>query len=528
MKIYKLDEKIVSKISAGEVIESPASCVKELVENSIDAGADKITIKIQKGGLKYIMVKDNGEGMREEDLLLALERFTTSKIKKWEDLLSLKTLGFRGEALYNLKSISKLKITSKTQDTPLATKIEVFGGQIISQEKLPYSKGTCVEVFDLFFNTPQRKKFLSNQFIETKKIIDVVLSYILAFPEISFELFVDNEPLYLVEKSSDLRERISKIYGENWLNDQIEIKRDFRDELSMWGLISKPDKLPPIPQVQFLFVNKRRIRDEKIKRVLIHAYEKVKDKTPEFILFLTVRPDLIDVNVHPQKVEIRFSQDLKIYEKIYTTVKEFLYFKKQGITTLAPKSHHFLLEEINNITQILDTYLVVSIPNEGLLIIDQHVAHERLIYEKFRNREVKTKYLLFPNIISLRENQILTLKGNEDALRDIGFDFEIISKREIVIKGIPDTLEDITKEDILEIIDHLDKKNIGELDRIQDLYRKLACRSAIKKGVRLKEDEMKLLIENMKDLENPYYCPHGRPVFVLISERELEKLFMRK
>ncbi len=569
MRIRKLPEAVVARIAAGEVVENPASVVRELVENALDAGATEIQIWIEEGGKRRIRVQDNGIGMTPEEIPLAVQRFTTSKIQEPEDLNRVATLGFRGEALYAIASVARLTIVSRPREAEEGWRVEFEKTRVVRQEPAAHPPGTTVEVRDLFYDFPARRHFLSPDYVETRRIIELVGTYALAHPKVAFTLTVDGQEVYRLEPA-DRAARIRQIYGEEWLQDALEVHRTYPSGVEVYGFVSRPDKLKSRPLVQVLLVNGRWIQDDRLRAAVHRAYDTAVHY-PEFVLYLTVPPEAVDFNIHPAKQQARFARRLRIFEKILKAVGAAL--RSQMEQTLRPKLKlvsyppapppHRPLEigegslfhgpsapattgtpeapasqppasaEGRNapptavpLFQVDNTYIVARVES-GLVIVDQHVAHERVLYERLKNREVNVRLLLFPIVLDLTPAQRRWVEQNLEALKKAGFVVELLSGNSISLKGIPDILEEITKESFLAILEEVQRQK-----RLPDvtlgLLKTLACKAAVKAGDPLSPEEMQSLLEQLFATENPYFCPHGRPILIVLSREELERRFGRR
>ncbi len=543
MKIKKLPEEIVYKIRAGEVIEDPSSCVKELIENSIDAGAKRIEIYVEEGGKKLIEIKDDGEGMDKEDLSLCVEPFTSSKIEKIEDLKKIFTFGFRGEALSAIAKVSRLEIKSSINSNFEGYEIYVEGGERKYLKPCAHPKGTTVRVKDLFFSVPARRKFLKSSAHELKKIVQVVTKYALSNPEIKFLLKTEREEVFNLNLVKDFEGRISELFGEDYLKELIKIEKEGKN-FSFTLFISRPEFIKE-NSTKIFFVNKRPFYDNSFIRAFNTIYSE-KFKSPDVFLFLFINPEEIDVNVHPQKLEVRFSSKLGFPFRIVNIVKNKLDekkenkkielikalkgdFKKENIIQLefgemAKKEEKREFPLYEDLWQFENTYIVVKF-EKGLLIIDQHTAHEKIIYERLiKEKNFKTLYLAFPIILKLKPDEFYTFKEIQDSLEKIGFDIRILKEREIQIEGIPELIKRFSREIFFDIIYSLKKER--KIDP-ENIYKEIACKSAIKQGDILKKEDMTGLLIELFALDDPFFCPHGRPVMIQINKDDLDRRFGR-
>ncbi|MDI3473831.1 MAG: mismatch repair protein MutL [Candidatus Woesearchaeota archaeon] len=583
--IKKLPEELVAKIAAGEVIERPASVVKELVENSIDAEADKISVVVKNGGKDEIRVSDNGIGMSRDDLLLSIERHATSKITKEEDLYEIKTLGFRGEALASIASVSNLSIITKKADEKTGFKLQYPDLKI---EEVAAQNGTTVIVKDLFYNTPARKKYLKSEATELNRIMDIMIDMALANKEIEFRLYKNKTLLLQAPKGIDEISRISYIYNDYIAKNLIPIH--FENEfIKIEGYAGKPTVARGSSDYQRVFVNDRAVKSKLIIDAATEAYQAMLflKRKPVLIIKLYLDPRRIDVNVHPTKREIRFDNEQLVYFSVHEAVKNALdksnLIEKGGVSysfhmreksfgnhkRMEQKARYPMLKEynrplyasslnaeekekqtnleINNIVeekksakryrilgQIHKTYIVAE-SDEGLAIIDQHAAHERINYEKVRrefyNAKVESQMLIKPVVLNFGIPKAEMLNERKDYLKKLGFEINEFGKGEIIVRSIPSILKGIKEDEISSIIEELvenfkDKKPQQLVDE-RNLYT-IACKMSIKAGDELNAVQMKDLIEKLFNCENAFTCPHGRPTIIELNEVELEKLFKRR
>lgn len=548
-QIKILSPDLINKIAAGEVVERPASVVKELVENSIDAKATKITVEIQSAGSKLIRVSDNGHGMSKEEASLAIERHATSKISSLDDLFNIQTLGFRGEALPSIASVSKLTIDPN-----------------------PSGYGVTVTVKDLFHNTPARKKFLKSPGTEMGHIGDIVSKYTLVNPQIAFELISDGKTLLSSPGSGNLEDAILAIYGVDLLKALIKVEHVFkRGKVS--GFISNPTLSRIDKSYETFFVNKRYVRNFLLNRALEDAFRTLipNNRYPVAILFIEIDPKQIDVNVHPTKREIKFVKTNEMMETIRAAVREVLSKKIEGYQEIGtsgggdqdiwtsgrekdswkpemadvlfaptPTSHVPTQEtefEVSAIQPLFPVYqlknsYIICTDGEELALIDQHAAHERIIYDQLSNKTQVTNHqsLLIPETIELSTKEIATLQDNIEYLKRVGFDLEEFGNNSYIMRSVPAVATKASPNQLLiDIISEIQSlgKSI-QLETKQENIRKLiACHSAIKAGDKLNIQEMNQLIKDLYATENPLTCPHGRPTMFCITEEEIKKRFGR-
>lgn len=576
MSIIKLlPENLINQIAAGEVVERPASVVKELVENSLDSGATAVTIDIKEGGEGFIKVGDNGCGISKEDLKLAVKKHATSKINAEGDLWGISTMGFRGEALSSIASVSKLTIKSKQKGELAGNQIDYEEGEVTGTQEVGMSEGTRVEVYDLFYNTPARKKYLKNPGTEFSHISVYFNTIAMANPHIHFKLFTEGRIVSDFPKVSKLIDRIPYIFGDETANAMIPVFYGGSD-VKIDGLIGKPFLSRTNSQHQYIFVNGRPIRHPLLANRIKDAYHSMlmEHKKPVFMLNISIDPALIDVNVHPRKLEIRFQNQENVIKAVYGCVKKAL--EKSNLSyhaydsfmkipdsveptkiASAPSfassqyamdfSRQILkarerqsLEKLDGsmvltkaISQVANSYIVAE-NEDGLILIDQHAGHERVRYEElmdqFENKEKSVQPLLVPQSQELTNEEIALVEEKKEIFEKLGFDMEGFGGNTFIVRAVPACL---ANEDIGEVIkgvlDDLmnDKPPTTMQGKIERMITYMACRSAIKFGQKLSIDEMQSLILQMEKLKRPYTCPHGRPTSVSITLGELEKMFKR-
>ena len=583
-----LPDILSNKIAAGEVVDRPSSVVKELVENALDAGAQQITVIIKDGGKSLIQVIDDGCGMVEADAILCFERHSTSKISTVDDLHNIQTLGFRGEALASIASVSRVEMKTRTESNPEGTWLKLEGGIIQHLGKTGCARGTSIMVKTLFFNTPARRKFLKSDQAEYRHILQIMNRFLLSHSEIAFTLYKDGQMVYQYSPT-DLKGRIRQVFGEKHAQNLIPVNFDI-PEVTIHGVVGGMDLFRQTRGEQFLFLNRRYILNKSINFAVISAYESMLPNRlqPFYVLFLEVNPQQVDVNVHPSKIEVRFEDERRIFSIVQRAVKEALRStevvpvlrttettsataqaksspQKTAPISYRPKEQYFpfefrhtkrrpdgvsspiakpqteqqvsqeeewekpSFEERISIWQLHDKYIFSQIKS-GLLIIDQHLAHERILYEQaletFRKSRPASQQQLFPKAVELSPEDYDILLEVQFYLNKLGFIVKDFGKRTVIIEAIPATLKKADEEKVLrEIIDEY--RNSEELDIRDKVAKSYACKSAIKAGDRLTQTEMIALIDGLFATQNPYFCPHGRPIVVTIPLEELDKRFMR-
>ena len=582
--IKKLESNIVNNIAAGEIIEGPSSVVKELIENSIDAGSKKIEIHIEDSGIKNILIKDDGFGMSKSDLDMAFHRHTTSKISSKDDLFSIKTLGFRCEALPSIASVSFLSAVSNNKNN--IHQIKITGGKKDFLKKGTLNSGTVIKVENLFFNLPARKKFLKSQKHEFNKITLVVKSYALSYPTIAFKFTHNSKEVYDLEVGS-LEERICSIFGGKTKNSLIPVNFE-QDECIISGFAGNIDLLRKRKTNQFIFLNNRLIKDKALDKAILKPFLSSiqRNEYPFYVLNIKVPFNYVDVNVHPNKNEVRFKNKDHIYHivkraisdaigDIYSVLPSFynhsdivendninLDFRKDLINEIPDNiQDHFVnydkahIEnssesysdkdfesesqkgidydyDIFDVWQIHNKYLLTEI-NGGLLIIDQHVAHERVLYEsakaKIDDEGLDSQTLLFPQYLEFQNDEFSYILELFPYLNKLGFRIREFGDNTIIIESAP--LETPFGEEvniIKEILDLYVKYNEISSSFIDKMCATFSCKAAIKAGEKLESQEMKHLINRLFLTKNPFYCPHGRPIIINLTEDELDERFERK
>ncbi|WP_426349365.1 DNA mismatch repair endonuclease MutL [Alloiococcus sp. CFN-8] len=635
-RINLLDEVISNKIAAGEVVERPASVVKELVENSIDAGALHINIEIEEGGETLIRITDDGVGIHPEDIEKAFLPHATSKIQDIEDLFKIGTLGFRGEALASIASIAKVKLYSKTEEDVGGKAIEYQGGIKDSLVDYPMNKGTIIEVRDIFYNVPARKKFLKSTSRESALIGDIINRIALANPDIAFTYINNNKKQFSTFGSGNTMDVIRNIYGKK-IQENLIAFESHGDELSVYGYVGNSEISRGSRNNQSIYVNKRYIKSKLITAAVENAFKSFAtiNKFPFFVVFIDIYPELIDVNVHPTKAEIKFKDERVLFKIVFDTVhqaiknsiKESFILPEELTLDLGEKvepvrfnyediqisreikekndNEYFSTEnsrersiersieqvEVNKNESLPDKHIYVDIPvdlkspetvheviikknehseeverktssidnrksgnldfssiriigqfdktyilgehNKILFLIDQHAAHEKVMFEKYikeiRGHRVVVQTMLVPIVIELDIDDYSYYKENSQVFRDAGFLVEEFGSDTVVIKEAPYVIGRSKCKDIfLSILDNLKNMGSGKTEEYKyDAIARMACRSAVKAQEELTVEEMKELLKDLARLDEPFHCPHGRPTILKLSLYEMEKLFKR-
>jgi DNA mismatch repair protein MutL len=569
MSIIKiLPEHLVNQIAAGEVIERPSSVVKELLENSIDAKATEITLEVVGAGDELIKVTDNGTGMDSTDAKLAFERHATSKINSQEDLFNIWTMGFRGEAIASIASVSLMSLQSKRKEDSVGTKIETVAGAVETLEECSCNNGTSIEVKNLFFNTPARKKYLKSLSTEYQAIVRLFQNIALINPTIHFKLVHDNKLVADYPKSEALIERINSTLGKHTAENCIPIFYE-SSEISIDGFIGKPELARKGSRHQHLYVNGRPITHSLFSYALTDSYHSLlmDGKKPFFVININIAPDLIDVNVHPRKLEIRFinqSHLFAIFKKAATKTLEknvlmpsfTMHEESFDLDTNGPAQSaapfvydHSRPAQLNKysykkedekepsmmpIAQIAKSYILAE-NEEGLILIDQHAAHERVRFEELMNEFEKSQpqkqQLLLPLTIEFSTLECEIFNQHQETFAKLGFEIELFGKNTFIVQSVPSIIaRENIEQVILNVMSDLsdDKQTHAVKDPQEKVIEYMSCRSAIKFGKDLSIDEMMELIRQLDTLKRPYTCPHGRPSMVKLSFDELEKRFKRK
>ncbi len=580
-RIEVLPESISQVIAAGEVIERPASVVKELMENAVDAGSSEITVELRAGGLQRIRVADSGEGIEQEDVPVAFQRYATSKIRKAEDLYAIHTLGFRGEALPSISQVSKMTLRTRTPYSLSGTKVICEGGQIKSVSEIGCPIGTEVEVSDLFYNIPVKRKFLKSIRSELRIALSHFLRLSLSHPAISFRFIHDGRTLHEYLKTESPLVRIEAIFGKEIYPHLQPI--GFEDGgIKISGFASLASFSKRNAESIYFYVNGRFIKDRMIYKAVMDAYRRIlaSNQFPVVILFIALPPSAVDVNVHPTKTEVKFMDPDRIYRAVFAAIRMMLEEGPPRLDEMAPggEGNERLRQEIASpsffgqeaslapsffasgkeevalrvqdggglswkrlekqpytvLGQIRGTYILCE-GGGNLIFIDQHAAHERVLFEKFK-KECESKgticeRLLLPILIELSAEESVVLESAGEALKDIGFEIEPVGERLFAIRSVPSF---ITPRDpakfVREVLDALSFSEAGKdgEEAIHTLLVTLACHSAVRANFVLKKEEMDKLAEDLIPLHPSTTCPHGRPIFFVLPLDELKKQFKRK
>ena len=578
-KIHRLAPDLANQIAAGEVVERPASVVKELVENALDAGATRIAIAVELGGKKLIRVEDDGEGMEPDDARLAIERHATSKIRRSDDLGAIRTLGFRGEALPSIASVSRFTLRTRAAGRQSGTEIKVSGGGIESVREVGAPEGTCIEVADLFYNLPARRKFLKSDTAETTQISRLATQLALGYPEVGFTLTSASRTLLECPPAATLGDRFFQLFGER--PDLVEVRKDAAG-ITIHGFVAALGDQGPVRGAQNVFVNRRIVKDRTIAHAIIDAYSvaTIKERSPEVHLFLSIAPDRVDVNVHPTKAEVRFLEQSLVHEVLRRALGDALGHGRApelqlasvqlhpsepanmiipGVLAGASVANRWGSEQLPTsnlqpptsnlepppadrtvdirpmipLGQFRDTF-ILAVDDEGIAIIDQHVAHERVLFEQVMERlttgRLESQRLLTPLLLDLSPAQRQALAQHVSTLERFGLEVEEFGGDSVRLSALPAVLDRSDCEAAIRALaDDLEGLDRGA--RVEDALRRIAatmaCHAAVKANYPLTLEKMRFILDELRRTAYSSVCPHGRPVVLRLTRREIEKNFQR-
>ena len=630
--IVLLDEYTINKIAAGEVVDRPASIVKELVENSIDAGATQVSVEIKNGGIKYLKITDNGSGIKKDDVRIAFERHATSKIRKEEDILNITSMGFRGEALASVAGIAKVTLMTRNADEEIGTKFVIEGGNEIEFSDMGWNKGTTIIVENVFYNVPARYKFLKKDYTEAGYIEDSITRLALIHPEISFKYINNGKSIISTAGDGKIDTVVYSIFGKEAMQNLIPVDYEYEGR-KITGVVGNPNLSRSTRQNEFTYINSRFVKDKMMSKALEDAFEQSLSigKFPFAVINVKVNPSEVDVNVHPAKLEVKFQDESVIYSTIYHGVKnavkryeesispfrntdinayketneEFTYQTSKNDFTSSvlntnnsavnnvhnsnsdsfqkpdlveenkdieyrvyepeknvvemtdyitkenkfsvvqekieiPESAQEVLAEVEQskieykfVGNVFNTYIIIEI-NERMYIIDQHAAHERLLYERIKenyySKSRETQMLLVPTLVELKNSEKELVEENKEMFENAGFIIEDFGDNGIKISGIPNVGYDLDyKEMFLDGVDELmGASKTTKEEKEKRFLATLACKAAVKGNMGITKEEQVSLLDEMMKLESPFTCPHGRPTAYEISKYEIERRFLRK
>ena len=602
-RIQRLPPELANQIAAGEVVERPASVIKELVENAIDANATRITIVVEFGGKKLMSVEDDGEGMSAEDAVLAVERHATSKIRQASDLAAISTLGFRGEALPSIASVSRFRLRTRARGTLSGTELKIEAGKLVSKREVGAPEGTLVEVGELFFNLPARRKFLKADTAEAAQVSRLVTQLALCYCEVGFVLKSGARLLLEAPPAGSLAERFYQIYGER--PDLIPVSKSAAG-ITIGGYVAALGEQGPARGPQHVFVNNRIVRDRTIAHAIQAAYAvaTIKERSPEVHLFIELPPDRVDVNVHPTKAEVRFLEQGLVHEVLRRAIVDALgatgapelvlspvvapatvahtgalplgfapspgaataqmsqiaiatpasappaadldawaiaaaasapaaWPQPRSTTQAGQEAIATLIKPMTPLGQFRNTF-IIAVDDEGLAIIDQHVAHERILFEQFSerltSRELESQRLLTPVVLEVSPGEHQTLLTNATALSRFGFEIEDFGGTSLRIGAVPAVLDWTRCEESLRAV-AADLDGLSPAAGVEVVLRQMAatmaCHAAVKANDSLTREKMQYLLDELRRTSHSSVCPHGRPVVLRLTRREIERNFER-
>lgn len=571
MPIRILADDVASQIAAGEVVERPASVAKELMENALDAGAKNIAIRVEQSGRKLIELSDDGSGISIDDLPLAVARHATSKLLSAEDLFHIRSLGFRGEALASIGSVSRMTVISRAQKAGIGAKIVIEGGKTVTTEQVGVPVGTVVSVEDLFFNVPARLKFLKTDITERGQINALVTRYALAYPEVRFDLRMDGKPVLHTTGNGDRREILAQLYGIEIARQMLEVSLE--EQISISGYISPVALTRSNRREITFFVNGRWVQDPALISALMQAYHSLLmvGRYPLSVLFLQLEPEEVDVNVHPAKAEVRFRQPDKVFSTVQRGVKRALMayspvpnlatpywspaaFRQSTVDPAwgmgadlrdfpvaapsepsdapQPELPSGKVPLLRLVGQVGAAYLVAEGP-DGLYLIDQHAAHERVLFEKMmrqRSPHPTSQTLLEPPVIVLPPQNAVLLENQLGVLAQFGFDVELFGPNTFRVRAVPAILTGVDAASALRVIvEDFEEDETPLANEVEEKIIARVCkRAAVKAGKILTSGEQQALIRDLEACESPRTCPHGRPTMIHLSVDLLERQFGRR
>jgi DNA mismatch repair protein MutL len=591
--IHLLSDLLINQIAAGEVVDRPASALKEILENAIDAGATEIDVRLARGGIKQISVSDNGSGIAQEDLPLALARHATSKIASLDDLESVRSLGFRGEALASIAAVSRLKIASRRKHDDHGWAVEAEGEAMSPLKPEAVSAGTVVDVRDLYFNTPARRKFLKTDATEFAHCDEMFKRAALSRPDVGFTLQHNGRVSWHLRATQDFRQRIQAVTGEEFARAATAID-ERAGELRLWGMAAGPTFSRGTRDLQYVFVNGRFVRDKLLVHAIREAYQDVlhHERHPAYVLFLELPPEAVDVNVHPMKIEVRFRDGRAVHQFVFHALHkalaapvgaapepassaqthasapfpmprrepyaapqqapldlrasqsmafyETLFSGASQAAAVLPESAEAVPSATGQIpplgyavAQIHGVYVLAQ-NEQGLVVVDMHAAHERIVYEKLKNaldqKQMPTQPLLVPVAMNASALDVATVQESGDVLRQLGFEMAALSPTAIAVRSIPVALNDADPvslaRDVLRDVRELGGSRVLT-ERRNEMLATMACHGAVRANRRLSVTEMNALLREMEATERSGQCNHGRPTWFQLSMSDLDKLFMR-
>jgi DNA mismatch repair protein MutL len=584
MSIRQLPAHLVNQIAAGEVVERPASVVKELVENSLDAGAGRVRVEVEQGGTRRIRISDDGQGIAADELALALSAHATSKISCLEDLEAVASLGFRGEALPSIASVARVRIASRPADLDSGTEVEAEGGQVTEPRPVGMPAGTVVEVRDLFYNTPARRKFLRTERTEFNHIDELIRRMALARMAVAFELVNNGRAVRRLAPASDdagaLR-RVAEVCGNDFVDQALRIENEHAG-LRLSGWIARPSFSRSQADLQFFFVNGRLVRDRLVVHAIRQAYRDVlfHGRHPAFVLKFDIDPHRVDVNVHPQKTEVRFRDGRLVHDFLFSTINRALADTRPGQSDSAPtrmapsQGGNFtgaaaasqgglglgVADSVARYAELarpaplaqaaqqsgdevpplgyalaqVHGVFVLAENARGLVVVDMHAAHERIVYEQLKltwaEDRVRSQRLLVPERLSVSRREVNALEAHGSELGRLGFELDLAGPETIVIRAVPTMLAKADNQSLVRDV-LADLVELGDSARVEStidsLLSTMACHGSVRANRRLNVEEMNALLRDMERTERSDQCNHGRPTWVELDMKSLDRLFLR-
>ena len=575
--ITQLPKSVANQIAAGEVIQRPSSIIKELLENSIDANSKNIKVLIKDAGKQSVTVVDDGEGMTKEDAVKCFGRHSTSKLSKAEDLFKIKTMGFRGEALASIAAVSEITLKTKIESEKIGQQVIIKDSKIIEQKEISFQKGTSINAKNLFYNIPARRNFLKSNNLEIKYIIDEFIRCAIANPEISFSLINEDAEIYNL-KSTNLKKRIISIFKKNYEKNMIECEEKF-EAITINGFIGKPENTKKTRGEQFIYVNNRFIRSAYINHAIINSYEgMIEEKNfPFYVLFISINTDLVDVNIHPTKTEIKFEDEKLIYNLVKSSVKKSLEkfnvspsinfdadinfkenisfqissSKNENIkesysnkkkdwekifeNVKVENSDKMLFENTSSIdnenkpVQFLENFIFKQV-GEKLLIFNHKYCQQRILYEKFINSNINTytntQQSLFPQYIEFNKSDFKIIQEIIDDIKSIGFNIDFFGENSVVVNGVPNGLDDINEKEMIEgFIEEIKNNNSDKLEKRDLIIKFFSKKAKIINNKNLSIIEMNLIIDRLFACKNSKYSPEGKQNYIELGIDKVDNLF---
>lgn len=531
--VQLLSEDTVRRIAAGEVIVRPAGVVKELIENSLDASATEIRVEVKEGGRNLIKVTDNGTGMTRNDARLAVTRHATSKLTGIEDLNTLETFGFRGEALAAIAAVSRFTLETNTDESVPGTKLEVEGGEVKEVAEAAHPVGTCIIARTLFYNLPARRSFLKSDSYELKLITETVRQYAVYRHDVGFEMVADGRVVMRLAPTAEPEVRLADLFEKQVTQGLVKFSAR-NPLLTLSGWVSEPSQARKFYEIQGIYFNGRPVRSRPVTRAVYDAYGPVLgDANPNFILFLSTDPARLDVNIHPTKQEVRFADERFLFDFISEAVRKALGFSR----SVHSASDEFLFQhslvtdadgQMQNFWQIHNSYILAQVAT-GYVIMDQHAAHERVMFEELtrQRRQVSSQGLLFPVVLNLTAEQFEVYERTSEQLPAMGIQTKVFSGRSVVVETVP-AGSYMGKQELEEFFCELASTCAGKVVTELELAKLVACKGSIKAGQRLTQPEMESLFNRLFACTAPGFCPHGRPTIIKVSLEELCRKFGRE